>query len=353
MFSSVHIKNFRAITDLKVENLGRVNLFVGRNACGKTTLLESVFLLLGATNPRLPLSVNAFRGFPYVSSALWATYFHNMDPLIPIEISASESEVGEQALRILPRYQYPQANGGLSKSHDSFDPMLLDSGVGPEVNGLRLEYMDTANRDSKTVSEILVRDKEVETRPGTDGRPHPLRGSFVMAMPSDMRDRFSEVQRKKRLPEVISLLRTIEPMLADLRIGEPQGSLYADTGSAELIPVNLMGGGMVKLLSTALTMLCLRDGFVLIDEIEDGLDYASMGKLWNAVFDWAKKLNVQVFASTHSRECIKAFSDQTEATLFGCEAKLFRLERKDERFRAVEYTRELLAESLDSEWEVR
>ena len=171
MFRNLRVKNFRAITNLSVDGLSRVNLFVGHNACGKTTLLEGVFFLMGATNPKLP--------------------------------------------------------------------------------------------------------------------------------------------------------------------------------------ANLMGGGIMKLLNTALAMLNMQDGFVLLDEIENGLDYSSQRKLWDAIFSWAQRLNVQVFASTHSMECIKAFSDCAEAGLFGMEAKRFRIERTGDKFRTVEYTRELLAESLDSSWEVR
>ena len=110
---------------------------------------------------------------------------------------------------------------------------------------------------------------------------------------------------------------------------------------------------MAKFLSIALAMLNLHDGFVLIDEIENGLDYSSQRKLWDAIFSWSQKLNIQVFASTHSVECIRAFSDRAEGELFEADAKLFRIERNESKFRAVEYTRELLAESLDSNWEVR
>ena len=109
----------------------------------------------------------------------------------------------------------------------------------------------------------------------------------------------------------------------------------------------------MKLLSTAIAMLNMQDGFVLIDEIENGLGYSSQRKLWDAIFRWAQKLNVQVFASTHSMECIRAFSHLAEADLFGADARLFRIERKEDKFRAVEYTPELLVESLESNWEVR
>jgi len=72
-----------------------------------------------------------------------------------------------------------------------------------------------------------------------------------------------------------------------------------------------------------------------------------------AVLNWAQELNAQVFATTHSIECVKAFNNSADTTLFESEAKLFRIERKGENFRAVEYSKEILAESLESNWEVR
>ena len=114
-----------------------------------------------------------------------------------------------------------------------------------------------------------------------------------------------------------------------------------------------MGGGIANSLSIFLAMLDSQDGIVLIDEIEDGLHRSTQNKIWKAIFNLAQKLNVQTFVTTHSNECIRAFSNSVDTTLFGSEAKLFRIERKDKKFRAVEYTQELLSESLESKWEVR
>lgn len=351
MFTSVRVKNFRAITDLRVDGLGRVNLFVGHNACGKTTFLEGVFFLIGATNPLLPVNVNTFRGFPFVGKEVWPTYFHDMDTDTPIEISGGDSESGEEVrLSIGPRYERSKANNEGTQSVLSAAVAPTDSASAGGVNGLTLEYYASADPESKHVSQVLVRDGHV-VEEGTEERS--ARGVFVLPVPVDLKGRFNAVQRKKRVSDVVALLTEIEPALEDLRWLDPPGVLYADTGISELIPVHLMGGGMYKLLSVALAMLDAQNGFVLIDEIENGLGYLSQRKLWDAIFDWAGTLNVQVFASTHSRECIRAFSDHAEANLFGSEAKLFRIERKDERFRAVEYSGRQLAESLESEWEVR
>jgi predicted ATPase len=351
MFKSVRVKDFRAITDLTVDGLGRVNLFVGHNACGKTTLLEGIFFLIGATNPKLPVSVNTFRGFPYVNRAVWPTYFHNMNVRIPIEICGEEAETREeQQLRIRPRYEEPGTEGLASPAVSQSERMPVSSEGRVTVNGLALEYTTSANPNQKEQSSVFVREDKLVDE-GT--KPRLPRGTFVVSLPIDLRDSFSTVQRKKRVLEVVSLLKEVEPALEDLRLLDPPGLLYADTGSTELIPVNLMGGGTMKLLHTALAMLNMQDGFVLMDEVENGLDYSSQRRLWDAIFSWAQKLNVQVFASTHSMECIRAFNECAGGELFGAEARLFRIERKDDKFRAVEYTRELLAESLDSNWEVR
>ena len=183
MFRSVKVKNFRAITDLRVDGLSRVNLFVGHNACGKTTLLESLFFLIGATNPKLPVSVSSFRGFPYISGALWPTYFHNMDVTIPIEISAEDSETSEeQLLLIRPRYESSRPD------QDAFPPTLstgwVPTGPGKDgsINGLELEYCVAADPASKRTSSVFLRDDKLvdEARQGLGGyfgfyntdRPH-------------------------------------------------------------------------------------------------------------------------------------------------------------------------------------
>jgi energy-coupling factor transporter ATP-binding protein EcfA2 len=350
MFSSVHVKNFRAVTNLRVDGLSRVNLFVGHNACGKTTLLEGIFLLIGGTNPKLPVNVNTFRGFNYTGVAIWPTYFHNMDARIPIEISACDDETSEeQRLVIRPHYMRLEGDQQAAAPVLSTSGAPMSLGGDGDPNGLELEYSTSAKPGSIETSKVFVKNDAL-VEEGT--RVRTPRGTFVVPVPMDLRERFSDTERKKRTGEVVTLLKDVEPALQDLRLLAPPG-LYADTGGIELIPINLMGGGVVKLLSTALAMLNTEDGFVLIDEIENGLGYSSQRRLWEAVFSWAQKLNVQVFASTHSMECIRAFSDCADRELFGAEAKLFRIERKGERFRAVEYTRELLAESLESEWEVR
>jgi len=351
MFKSIKIKNLRAITELEIENLGQVNLIVGQNNCGKTTLLEALFFIIGNTNPNLPVRANAFRGLEFLSNEYWDSFFHNMDTDSNIKITVILRETGEeQKLVIRPVIQKQTTAIPVSSDVVSVETQNGDSEPGFTPMGLELKYTSSQNPSAKAISSIFLKGNEL-TAEGT--KESPLRGVFVgPATKSDWRNRLASVQRKKRVGKLISCLKEIEPDISDVRINEV-GILEADIGLRKLIPVNLMGGGIANSISIFLAMLDSQDGIVLIDEIEDGLHYSVQNKIWKAIFRWAQELNVQIFVTTHSNECIRAFSNSVDMTLFGSEAKLFRIERKDKKFRAVEYTQELLSESLESKWEVR
>lgn len=346
MYKRIKIRNLRAISELEIDNLGQVNLIVGQNGCGKTTFLESVFFLVGATNPQLPLSVNVFRDVLFLSNQLWPTYFHNMDLAVPIEILGSSSEtVGDEKLVIRALEASQETNNQVASNtiSPSSEAIFVTS-------GLKLDYTCRSKPETHTVSTISLEGNKVVTK-GTKERS--FRGIFVSPVAIyDWKERFAEIQKKKQVAEVTSLLQVIEPQISDLRLNEV-GLLLADIGLPELIPANLMGGGIAKFLSVALAILDCRDGVVLIDEIENGLHYSAQQKLWEAVFNWSQRLNVQVFATTHSSENIRAFGNTAQTGLFESKAKLFRIERQGDAARAVEYSRDLLSESLASQWEVR
>ena len=347
MFKSIKIKNLRAITELEVDNLGQVNLFVGQNNCGKTTFLESIFLLIGATNPILPVNINAFRGLGVHSNDVWPTYFHNFDHSTSIEIIGQlRDRDSEQKLLIRPKYKETRVSQPVSSAKSSF---AGDSKPSIELEGLELQYSDSQHQEP-IVSRIFLRDKQLISE---GAKERPVRGIYVSPLTEfDWKNRFDAIQAKKRIPDLISAITKIEPSISDLRLNAV-GLLVGDIGLANLIPVSLMGGGTARFLSIAMAMLDSQNGVVLIDEIDNGLHYSAQAMIWKAVFAWAEEFNVQVFAATHSNESVKAFSNIVDSTLLKTETKLFRIERKDEKFRAVEYTKGLLAESLESKWEVR
>lgn len=351
MFKSIKINNLRGITELEIDNLGQVNLFVGENNCGKTTILEAIFFLVGATNPQLPLTSNNLRGLSFLSNELWSTFFHNMEAGKPIEIKGElQDSMETQNLLISPIKKEKLTTRPLTSNIVSLEAPIGEPKTPFEINGLELKYLSSQQGRAST-STIFQKGNEIVV----EGTKEPTTRGFFLSgsLNYNWKDSFGAVQRKKQIDKVISFLKQIEPQIQNLSLNEI-GLVEADIGLPSLVPVNLMGGGIAKTLSVVLAMFDVqKNGVLLVDEIENALHYSAQQNIWKAVFSLAQKINVQVFATTHSRECIAAFSKSIDPTLFKSEAKLFRIERKDEKFRAVEYTKELLAESIESNWEVR
>jgi AAA15 family ATPase/GTPase len=116
-------------------------------------------------------------------------------------------------------------------------------------------------------------------------------------------------------------------------IGDPTSSRERVTivkvaGIDEPLPIRSLGDGMQRMLGISLALVNAKDGMLLIDEIENGLHYSVQLDLWRLIFQLARRLNVQVFATSHSWDCIESFqlAAQEEEQVQGV---LIRLEVKD------------------------
>jgi AAA15 family ATPase/GTPase len=128
--------------------------------------------------------------------------------------------------------------------------------------------------------------------------------------------------------------------------------LHGDIGLDRLVPLPLLGEGMARLASLVLAVGNAPNGIVLVDEVENGLHHSILPKVWRAVGEVARQFNTQVFATTHSLECIvaahKAF---TESEIY--DFRLHRLDRVKETIRAVTYRQETLEAAIETGLEVR
>ena len=104
-------------------------------------------------------------------------------------------------------------------------------------------------------------------------------------------------------------------------------------GDARKYLLSSMGDGINRILTIILAMLNCKDGVFLLDEFETGLHYSVQGELWKIIFLLAEKLNVQVFATSHSSDCINSFAEVNKQGV----GMLFRLERRKGEIIAVGY----------------
>ena len=146
-------------------------------------------------------------------------------------------------------------------------------------------------------------------------------------------------------------------------------------GASEPVPLKSLGDGMVRMFQLALALESAKsrqiasaasprslipdtvstedDGVFLIDEIENGIHYTVLPDLWRFLFRMAKLHNVQVFATTHSWDCVEAFQ-KAAAEEKETEGMLLRLEKRDDRpHKVVTYTEDGIGQRHRDETEVR
>jgi len=135
------------------------------------------------------------------------------------------------------------------------------------------------------------------------------------------------------------------------------GVVYADIGVDRLIPINVMGDGIRRILAMLAAISERKNGILLIDEIENGLHYTTLSILWKAILKAASDNNVQLFITTHSYECVQAiaktYQDQ-KAVIEKDFISLFRIEKNSKsQHRAFQYTADTLIAGIEKEFEVR
>jgi predicted ATPase len=119
----------------------------------------------------------------------------------------------------------------------------------------------------------------------------------------------------------IALTPEEDSVYAAMRIIEPQFERLVFTGEGEnttvliklrdtpgRLPLGSLGDGTKRLLAQAIFLVQAQGGVLLIDEIDTGLHYSTMESMWRFIIEASRRLDVQVFATTHSGDCIRALA---------------------------------------------
>ena len=305
MLSHCHIRRFRGIEDLHLSDLGRVNLIVGRNNSGKTSVLEALALLSAGAMVRSSHGILDSRPLKFVASekairdTVWRHLFWRMQPDRAIEIEG-ETDAGRISLQI--------DLGNRTKTVVDLGkdaPWIRDGIAAKSV----LEFL-CQRKDRQEVGAIqLGRDQMVFHEPKAANVPIPC--AFVMARCLDVENiaaALSDLKRTKRDGILLNVLRQVAPQLQSVEIGTASGEpmIWCDLGLPETLPLGVAGDGMMRVAQLLLSMLDRKDGIVLYDEVESGLHYSVLVKIWQALDQVSREFHTQIFATTHSVECIRA-----------------------------------------------
>ena len=298
--------------------MARVNLLVGKNNSGKTALVESVHLLASGGDQMVLADAARRRGEVVFAGREEpgfldiSHFFHGHD----IRPGASFSLSADNGLPPV-RVEAVQ-RGELEPTPDMFDSSrtlrpafaLKIQGGRPDVKG-RTFFLSEEGAlliDPRRPIRRYFGDERREGPPVVFIAPDSI-------WPESLAGMWNQVLRDKQEGEVRKALQILEPGLEDIvfQTGEFAYRHYAGrslvlasfAGDRRRVPLGSMGDGMRRLLALSISLIHAKGGYLLIDEVDTGFHYSVMAQMWELVVRTARESNIQVFATTHSADCVR------------------------------------------------
>lgn len=315
IYHKLEIKNFRGIKKLEIEDLSRVNLFMGKNNSGKSSILEAIFLLTGQYNPQLIINIDTFRNLAHNEEDDFRFVFYNLNfenvPIVRAELGDGKSF---RQIRIYPKKNTSESGSNFVSQYKILPgDDLIDTAISERVFGLTIDSIskNIGKQQLNLKNSITIernQNREAffniisDKRSVTDFRA--LFQHSNTGYTNDLVKRLERMLIDKESSEIIDSLKLLDKRIKSIHLGS-NSMIYFDIGAMKLMPAHLMGDGVRKLLFIIANLNETKNGMLLIDEIDNGMHFKSLGLLWKIIFKTAREKNVQLFITTHSREAFQ------------------------------------------------
>lgn len=337
MLDSLKIKNFRSLEDFEVARLGRVNLIVGKNNSGKSSVLEALRIYAGNGQRELLDSISAEHD---ERNRVKETEHAEPDAPLPFQdfftgrhfpadddtaIQIGSASTPDDALRVqhvfLTEEREPVIDEVGETSFRVRRRIVPKTNLQNEVGELRQALQIT--KAEKRYPPFFLDSASPRFRPSTFEVTNSIPCSVIPTQfisSDELADEWDKIALTDYAEVVKQAMRIIAPEFENLNFvrndeARPLGrSNFQRSAKVKLsdvsrpVPLNSLGDGMLRVLQLALKLFPAKGGFLLIDEFENGLHYSVQEKVWELLFDMAETLDIQVFATTHSWDCIESFT---------------------------------------------
>lgn len=366
MYSSVLITGYRGLDSFKLDGLGRINLLVGTNNSGKTSILECIELLRSAGNAHVLTTILGRRGeWGYSSDE------ERHDYLDVTHLFANHE---------LPGKIVVEGFSAHTRSRFAWNNHVTVAVTDLRKSQLQIMEEDSLEEDGQLALSVNWSDTREEIKAGVTSEgllrwPWPRRMSRFRDNASesvqfirtngmttlDVVRLFDEVvltEQEQHATEALRIIdRSIE-RIASVGIERrpyvregPGGVVLKLHGVPYRVPIGSAGDGMWRMLGLALALSNAKGGVLLVDEIDTGLHYSVMENMWRMVSERAVALDVQVFATTHSRDCYESLAAVVRPDSGPPDATIQRIDAR--RKRAVRFSNDEVVAAAERGIEVR
>lgn len=291
-FKSIFVNSYKQLKSVKIEKLSKINIFAGLNNSGKTTLLEAIYLLAKQNDFDGLLEVMRRRG----------------------KFSADQID---------PEWILEQVNGDnyiISGSFDNSKTCInIISHLEEDSSIDKSRYLSSIEIDShydkhKNLScTRLYKGRERETHGDSTKHLCPVifTSPFFLNEPHRYANYYHRSTQAKALPIIFSFLKEkILPSLQDIRLtDERQRFVVSDERFEKGVDLCAYGEGLQRMFFLSLLFASANNGILLIDEFENAIHTNLIEPFSKFIYEMAKNFNVQVFITSHSKECIDAFAE--------------------------------------------
>lgn len=340
MLKSLKIKNFRCFKEYELQQLGRINLLVGMNNNGKTAILEAIYLLYSQDDLSKLAEIMINR-----DEIVW-NYKEERESELEVKHLFYEHEIEEkkefmivgnqntsQSLKFLCKVELvnniverlenkqKELQTGTQSSDNNqenqeieillklFDYYKNQSLI--HQYGIHIQYLSKLSIKQRAAFPLLKNlnllvyfvldkpDKKMMLK-------NMKRTTFFLPASTLSNETtiklFEQILLTPEEDLVIEALQIIEPTIKRIAVIDDRFFILLSDND-QRIPIGNMGDGIQRILGLALALVNSKDGILLVDEIDTGLHFMTLSKMWKLVWETANKLNVQVFATTHNSDC--------------------------------------------------
>jgi len=273
MLTDIHIKNFKCFNDFKIENLKKVNLIGGKNNVGKTAFMEACYVNVHAQT--LESFLDALINIKTFRDTMNILDDKNRGKAIDtVKIVEHSNHLFTQS-NINKVYYRIEKENGIKKYVFEFNNQSVT------VNAKDF-YMDAVH----TVRNIEFIDN------------YGLNSNDIIAL-------YSNVQKKDKEAYLNAAIKAFDSSIEAFKIIDEKPQCKVNGEYLELFE---FGDGMRQYISIICALFSCEDGYLFLDEIENGIHYTQFDKLWSLILEISLEQNVQVFVTTHSKECIESYA---------------------------------------------
>jgi AAA domain len=352
-FKSLEVSNYRGLRHLEVPHFRRVNLIGGLNGSGKTTLLESLFTIADWKHPLSVVKHSLWRQLPGSVEVVSKFTFTDGDRTKPIKIFVKTRDGG---WKLEERYELQPPPPVQQVSTTAAEGQTKQS-TG-NVFGITMEVSkDNTLEDLTHFTDATTGLQLFKERASQIGWPVcSLITKTTLVNPTENAERFSYAVQTKNKSRVIALTQIATPWTRDLQLLQMGGTtqLCGEVAPDVFVPLSLLGDGALTLTAIGMAIIQCENGAVLLDEFDTAIHFSRLKVVWTEIAKLADQFNCQVFAATHSRECIQAAAEGLRDANLKEDLQYMRLDRGEAGDTACTiYKFNELENALEESWEVR